>query len=139
VGAAENKELVRYLYAEVSKGNPGPLREHMAPDITWTIIGSTKLSGTFHGADEVTTKLFGGLRAALDGPIQFFFDRFIAEDDFVVMEAHGKAKTTDGRPYENRYCIIFRIVDGRLREVTDYVDTELVTSALFPQADADRA
>jgi ketosteroid isomerase-like protein len=56
MGAAENKELVRHIYSEVSRGNPQPLHEHMAADITWTIIGSTPLSGTFRGTREVTEK-----------------------------------------------------------------------------------
>jgi uncharacterized protein len=139
VGTTENKELVRYIYSEISRGNPRPLHEHMAAGITWTIIGSTGLSGTFRGTAEVTSKLFGGLRAALDGPVRFTFDRLIAEDDLVVLEAHGQATTTDGRPYENRYCIVFRIADGKLQEITDYVDTERVTSMLTRPGETDAA
>jgi uncharacterized protein len=134
MGAQDNKELVRHIYTEISNGNPKPLYDHLPPDITWTIIGSTQLSGTFRGIDEVTGKLFAGLRAALTGPVRFTFDRFIAEDDHVVFEARGKASTPDGRPYENRYCIVVHIVDGWLREITDYVDTELVTNTLFRPA-----
>lgn len=134
MGAAENKELVRHIYSEVSRGNPQPLHAHLADDITWTIIGSTQLSGTFRGKQEVTEKLFGGLRAALDGPVRFTLDRLVAEDDVVVLEARGQATSKAGLPYENRYCIVFRITGGVLREITDYVDTELVTKTLFPGA-----
>jgi len=52
------------------------------------------------------------------------------EDAFVVVEARGKATTTAGTPYDNEYCFIYRIEDGRIKEVTEYLDTELVTSAL---------
>ena len=128
---AENKELVKHIYSEVSKGNPKPLYEHMADDISWTIIGSTELSGTFNGVEGVSEKLFAGLRARLDGPVRFSFDRLVAEDDVVVMEAHGNATAKNGRPYENRYCIVIRLADGKLCEITDYVDTELVTNVLF--------
>jgi uncharacterized protein len=131
MGAMENTELVRHIYTEVSKGNPKPLYEHMADDITWTIIGSTPLSGTFRGVEEVTSKLFAGLRDALDGPVSFTFDRFVAEGDTVVMEAHGSATTKTGRPYQNRYCVLINVVDGKLRAIIDYVDTELVTNVLF--------
>lgn len=128
---AENKEMVKHIYSEVSKGNPKPLHDHMAPDISWTIIGSTKLSGTFNGVEEVNAKLFAGLRTRLEGPVQFSFDRLVAEDDIVVMEAHGNATAKNGRPYENRYCIVIRLADGKLCEITDYVDTELITNVLF--------
>jgi ketosteroid isomerase-like protein len=48
------------------------------------------------------------------------------------MEARGEATSATGRPYNNRYCIVFRLAGGKLAEITDYVDTELITSSLFP-------
>ncbi|MEP7025972.1 MAG: nuclear transport factor 2 family protein [Actinomycetota bacterium] len=51
--------------------------------------------------------------------MQFTLDRLIAEDDLVVLEARGKATTRAGQPYENRYCVVFRIVDGALQEITE--------------------
>ena len=56
MGAAGNKELVWHLYSELSRGNSRPLGECLAPDVVWTIIGSTRLSGTFRGLDEVTLR-----------------------------------------------------------------------------------
>jgi uncharacterized protein len=34
-----------------------------------------------------------------------------------------------GVPYNNTYCHVFRIVNGKIKEVTEYLDTELVTRA----------
>lgn len=134
VSATSNEAVVRHLYTEVTNGNPGPLIEHLAQDIEWTIIGSTPLSGVYRGRDEVVSKLFGGLRARLTGPVQFRFDRFISDGQRVVMEAYGHAMTRDGQSYDNRYCVIFDIVDGKLHRIIDYVDTELVTAVLFAGA-----
>ena len=100
--------------------------------MVWTIIGSTRLSGTSRGPDEVASKLFAPLAAALSGPVRFTVDRLVAEGDIVVMEARGEATSAAGRPYSNRYCIVFRLAGGKLAEITDYVDTELITSSLFP-------
>jgi len=44
------------------------------------------------------------------------------------MQAHGKARSKNGSPYNNTYCYIFRIADGKVRDVTEYLDTELITS-----------
>lgn len=129
---AGNKDLIRHLYGELSRGNSGPLRDHLADGVLWTIIGSTPLSGTFRGRDEVTGKLFAGLAAALSGPVRFTVDRLVAEGDIVVMEARGEATSATGQPYNNRYCIVFRLAGGKLVEITDYVDTELITASLFP-------
>ena len=128
-----NKQLLQDIYAEISRGNPQLLLDSMADDIEWTIIGSTALSGTSHGKQEVIDKLLKPLRARLaDGPIMFQPERFIAEGEYVVMQAHGHATALSGKPYNNTYCIVCRIVDGKLKEMIDYVDTELITTALGP-------
>ena len=128
-----NKQLLQDIYAQISKGNLQPLLDSMADDIEWTIIGSTALSGTSRGKQEVIDKLLRPIRARLaDGPIVFQPDRFIAEGEYVVMQARGRATALSGKPYNNTYCIVCRIVDGKLKEMIDYVDTELITTALGP-------
>jgi ketosteroid isomerase-like protein len=126
-----SKELLERVYQEISNGNVQPLLDSLADDITWTIIGSTPLSGVYRGRDEVTTKLLAGLRARLATPVRFTIERLISEDDYVVMQANGHATTIDGLAYDNTYCIIARITNGKLHELTDYVDTELITNSLF--------
>ncbi len=42
----------------------------------------------------------------------------------------GRATALSGKPYNNTYCIVCRIVDGKVKEMVDYIDTELITSAL---------
>ena len=129
-----NKQLLQDIYAQISRGNLQPLLDSMADDIEWTIIGSTALSGTSRGKQEVIDKLLRPIRARLaDGPIVFQPDRFIAEGEYVVMQARGRATARSGKPYNNTYCIVCRIVDGKVNEMIDYVDTELITSALGAQ------
>ena len=87
ISAADNKALLERVYAEISKGNIQPLLDSLADDVRWTIIGSTVLSGTRHGKQEVLDKLLKPLRARLaDGPVVFHPDRFIAEGDYVDTE-----------------------------------------------------
>ena len=122
-----NKQLLRHVYAEISKGNVQPLLDSLADDIEWTIIGSTALSGTSRGKQEVIDNLLKPIRARLaDGPIVFRPERFIAEGEYVVMQAKGRATALSGKPYNNTYCIVY----GKVKEMTDYVDTELITTAL---------
>jgi ketosteroid isomerase-like protein len=126
-----NKQLLRHVYAEISKGNVQPLLDSLADDVEWTIIGSTALSGTSRGKQEVIDKLLKPIRARLaDGPIVFQPERFIAEGEYVVMQAKGRATALSGKPYNNTYCIVCRIVDGKVKEMVDYIDTELITTAL---------
>jgi ketosteroid isomerase-like protein len=87
MGAAENKQFIRNMFVELSKGNAEVFLGGMAEDVHFTIIGTTKYSGTVSSS--------------------------IAKN---------------GSPYNNTYCYIFRIADGKVRDVTDYLDTELITS-----------
>jgi uncharacterized protein len=38
--------------------------------------------------------------------------RFLADEDWVVVEAKGDMVAVDGRPYQNDYCLHYRISDG---------------------------
>jgi uncharacterized protein len=129
--AVQNKQLLKDIYSEISRGNPQFLLDSLADDVEWTIIGSTALSGTSRGKQEVIDKLLKPLLARLaDGPLVFEPQRFIAEGEHVVMQARGRATAKSGKPYNNTYCIVARVVDGKIKEMIDYVDTELITSAL---------
>ena len=88
MGTTANKQLLQDIYAQISRGNLQPLLDSMADDIQWTIIGSTAVSGTSRGKQEVIDKLLKPVRARLaDGPIVFQPERFIAEGEYVVMQA----------------------------------------------------
>lgn len=129
MGAAENKELVRNMFAELSKGNAEAFLGAMADNVRFTIIGTSKYSGTYNGKQEVINKLLAPLGAQIEGGLAITPDNFIAEGDFVAMQSHGKATSKSGKPYNNTYCQIFRIANGKVQEMTEYLDTELVTAA----------
>lgn len=129
MGAAENKQLIQNMFAELSKGNAEAFLGNMADNVRFNLIGTTKYSGTFNGKQELISKLLAPLTAQLEGGITLTPENFIAEGDYVAMQARGKATTKSGKSYNNTYCQVFRIVNGKVQEVTEYLDTELVTSA----------
>jgi uncharacterized protein len=129
MGAAENKKLIQDMFAELSKGNAQAFMNSMADDVQFTIMGTTKYSATCNGKQELVSKVLGPLTAQLEGGLTITPDNFIAEGDFVAMQARGKSTTKSGKPYNNTYCQIFRIVNGKVQQVTEYLDTELVTAA----------
>ena len=129
MGAAENKKLIQDMFAELSKGNAPAFLNALADDVRFTIIGTTKYSGTFNGKQELVNKLLQPLGAQIEGGLTITPENFIAEGDFVAMQARGKSTTKSGKPYNNTYCQVFRIANGKVQELTEYLDTELVTSA----------
>src|SRR5689334_8008809 len=130
MSAAENKQLLKDIFAELAAGNARPFVESMADDFRWTVMGNTRWSRTFEGKKAVITELFGALGERIEGSIKTIATRFIADEDFVVVEARGDNMTKAGTPYNNNYCFVSRLADAKLKEVREYLDTELVTSAL---------
>lgn len=130
MSAIENKQLLQHIFAELSKGNSHPFVDNLADDVSWTVIGTTRWSRTYSGKSAVLKELLRPLGEKLDGPYAATAHRFIAEGDYVAVESRGSATTKTGKPYNNTYCFILRIEGGRIREVTEYMDTQLATSAL---------
>lgn len=127
--AQSNKERMLQIFAELSEGRGRTLMATLSDDIRWTVIGSTRYSGVFHGKEQVRA-LAAGVGQRLVGPIVFTPLLCVADGEHVVLQVDGKATTRTGRPYENRYCMIARFVDGRIAEFIEYNDTELITTAL---------
>jgi len=130
MSAAENKQLMQHIFDELGQGNSRPLVESMADDFCWTATGSTKWSRTYKGKEAVLGELFATLRSRMADRIRTIAERFIAEDDVVVVEARGNNTTKNGKPYNNTYCFVFRLANGKLQDVTEYMDTLLVATAL---------
>ena len=129
MGAAENKQLIQTMFAVLSKGNAEAFHGIMANNVRFTIIGTTKYSGTCNGKQELIQKVLAPLTAQLEGGLTITPENFIAEGDYVAMQARGKSTTKTGKSYNNTYCQVFRLANGKVQEVTEYLDTELVTSA----------
>ncbi len=129
MSAAENKQLMQNIFSELSKGNGKPFIDSLADDFCWIMPGSTKWSRTYRGKQVVQTELLKPLFSQFADQYTNTAHRFIAEDDYVVVECRGRVTTKSGMLYNNTYCWVCRIADGKLQELTEYMDTELVTAA----------
>lgn len=127
--AAENKTIIQNMFAEMAKGNLNAFLDTMADDARWTIIGTTKFSGTYQGKQQILEKLLGPLAEEVDGGFTLTPENFLADEDHVVIQARGQANTKTGKPYNNTYCLVYRLANGKIQEGTEYLDTEVLTSA----------
>ena len=128
MSAETNKDIVRSFYEAGNRGDFDACFDMVADDVTWTNIGTTALSGTYNGKTELMEKLLGPLFGQLEAGISSTIDALIAEDDRVVALTSGSATTKDGRPYNNSYCQVIRLRDGKFVEVKEYFDTALAAS-----------
>jgi ketosteroid isomerase-like protein len=127
---SQDKEAIQHAFEEMAAGNSRPFIDLLADDVTWNVMGQTKWSGAYRGKTTVMADLLGQLRTRLAGRYRAHALCVIAEEPYVVVQARGETTTTAGLPYNNEYCFVYRFENGAIKEVTEYMDTELVTSAL---------
>ncbi len=132
MGAAENKKLMQKVFAELSNGNGQPFMDALADEARWTVIGTSPWSRTYEGKRAIAEQLMRPLFRQFADRYTARALRIIAEDDVVVVEARGSVRTKSGVPYNQTYCYVFQMAGGRVQELTEYLDTELVRVALDP-------
>jgi len=141
MSAAANKKLIQEIFA--AAGSPdAAVRDRalfvasLADDVTWTVMGQYSWSRTFVGKDSILNDLHGHVRSLLVDRSRTIAHRFIADGDHVVVEAKGHNLTKSGMRYDNDYCLVYRLENGKIKEIREYCDSVLTEKALglFPSA-----
>lgn len=129
--ASANKALVAEAFDQFAGGDARPFLRLMAPDVRWTVVGSADWGRTYVGKKAVIEDLLAPLAAQLEGSsVAITARRILAEGDHVVVEGEGRATTLRGEPYCNRYCFVLTMSDGRITDLTEYMDSSLVERRL---------
>ena len=134
---ASNKKLIEEIFA--AAGNPDPaVRDRalfvasLADDAIWTVTGQYSWSHEFKGREAIQNGLMGHFRSFFAVRPRTVAFNFIAEGDHVVVEARGDNVTKAGLRYDNQYCMVWRIENGRIKEIKEYCDSALVERVLGP-------
>lgn len=131
MSAAANKKLLETIFAGAAAGDRTLFVDALADDVTMTVTGQYSWSQTFHGKESVLRDLYGYVASLLKHrrtvPL-----RIIADDEWVAVEARGDMVTHAGERYDNHYCLIYRIADGKIREIREYNDSILCERVLGP-------
>ena len=101
-----------------------------ADDFTMSVMGAA--IPPIQGKQKALKGLRNALVARLEGggAIAMTIENLIADGDCVAEQARGVARTKDGKDYNNTYCRVWRITDGKVRSMQEYLDTELVRTCL---------
>ena len=131
MSAADNKKLMETIFAGVADGDRTMFVDALADDVTMTVTGQYSWSQTFHGKESVLRDLYGYVASLLKHRRTVPF-RLIADDEWVAVEARGDMVTHAGERYDNHYCLIYRIENGKIREIREYNDSTLVRAGFGP-------
>lgn len=122
----DGKKLVMDVMAALADGDDRPFLDAMHNDMKWTWMGSGELSRTFDGKESVLHELWKSVKTDIAQPFRVTATLILAEGDHVVVEGVGNNKTPNGKEYNNRYCWVMKISGGKIVELKEYMDTDLV-------------
>jgi ketosteroid isomerase-like protein len=63
--------------------------------------------------------------------IQIEFRGVYADGNTVIVEERMQATVPNGGRYDNDYCFLFELADGRIRRVREYMDTQRATQTIL--------
>jgi uncharacterized protein len=136
MSAAANKKLVQQVFADSASRSGTTFADNLAEDATWVVTGQYSWSHEFRGREAIQNGLMGHFRSFFAERPRTVAFNFIADRDYVAVEARGDNVTKAGLRYDNQYCLVFRIENGQIKQIKEYCDSTLVERVLgpFPEA-----
>ena len=106
--------------------------EHLDDAMVMRVTGRYSWSQTFRGKKALLRELYGHVGSLMAEPGKTIPDRIFADGDHVIVEARGEMLTKTGQRYDNEYCLIYRLAEGRIVEIREYQDSTLCEAILGP-------
>lgn len=104
--------------------------DHVADDVTWTVMGTHPMAGTYRGKQEFLAATHQRLERLMSDRVRLQVRRLHLAGDRVIAELVSQATTLEGRGYDNTYCWICRFSGDTIVEVVAYLDSALVADTI---------
>lgn len=134
MSAETNKNLVRRFFDAMSRGDAS-LPDLMADDVAWWVPPGANLGGLYEGKAKVLALMASGIDLYdRNTPMKVEIEQLVSEGEWVTVQMVLSARTARGEDYRNHYHFAFRVRDGRIALVKEYVDTLYADRKLFAGA-----
>lgn len=131
----EKKQVLAAYWDATIKGDVDALRAVLADDVTIWLVPSARDHGLpipLLGRD-VFLDLFRNLQHRSSmwkthtmKPLQFLFD----DEDGVAMRLRLIGKFESGFVYDNEYMFVFKVADGKVKEMREFTDTVYINKLI---------
>ena len=135
MSSEENKTLIAEIFRQKTEtGTNGPLLAAMEPDAVWTQTGSSRFSRDYQGPEDFRKNCLELVTKQLAGGNKSHLRDIRAVEDQVIVQWKGESQTHAGTRYDNEYCWIFTMNEGRITRVVAYLDTLLLEKVMDESA-----
>lgn len=117
------RDIIEGFFLDMNKGDAKAAFGRLASDVAYQLVASHPHGGVFDasGIAAIGSKVF----ERLAGPLKISIARIVAEGEHVAVEAKGHAPTKKGGTYANHYLFLYRVVDGRIIEAREFLDSAM--------------
>ena len=131
MSAEQNKEMVKATWTAFTAGDIKTAFGNMADNVSWLVPGTNPaVAGVKRGKDEIL-KFMSSVGTIFPEGLKSEITRAYATEDAVILELTNRGKVSNGKQYENEYCFVFEIENGKIRRIREYADTQKATEILF--------
>lgn len=128
-----NRAIVTAAMDALATGDQSLFYDAFADDIVWRPMPVRgPWSHAVQGKEAARDQLFVPLRRQYADRYTNTATNIVAEGDIVVVECMGAVTLKSGEAYNNQYCFVIRMEDGRMKEVREYLDSALAEAVLEP-------
>lgn len=123
-----NHQLVRDFFKAIAQGE---VPEGMVtPDLLfWSVNSGDTDKARFTIGIQLLARIF-------NRSMVYHIESLTAEDDRVVADVRSTGTLPDGEPFKNTHVFLFRIRDGRICYVAEYMNQFVVRDKIAPRLQA---
>lgn len=96
------------IFSNLASGNSNAFFAHVSPTVSWTVMGTHPLAGTYHTLQEFRQATFDRLGAIMkkDDPVRLEVVKVVGggEGPWAVTELKAKGTCKNGLVFANRYA-----------------------------------
>jgi uncharacterized protein len=126
----QNKQVVLTFIDAMGKSDADTAATCLAPDAFTLAKGFGKFAGIRRFDTIVAT--IAAFKKLVPTGLSPTIHTVTAADDRVVVEFEGNATLANGESYNNQYCMVFTLRDGKIKQVNEYFCTLLADKMLWP-------
>ena len=131
-----NTDIIRATYEGTPAENGAHLKVALVLDATWTEAAGFPYAGTYIGHDAIVANVFQRLATEWDGYAAKVHTYLVEEGDRVAaFGLYSGTYRATGKAMSATFAHLYRLVDGKIVTMEQYVDSATVKAALGDGAD----
>ncbi|WP_246731487.1 nuclear transport factor 2 family protein [Methylocapsa sp. S129] len=140
MNAEDNKRAVMATWKAFASRDPAEIAAMFTEDAQWFAppgnATAIALNATHHmmGKAKIVHFIAVDFGKLFSRDVKVDFAGFYGDGNVVVVEQRLQATLSNGAPYDNDYCFVLELEDGRIRRVREYMDTAKGHRMIFAAA-----